>query len=95
MVVQAAVVMTLGWRPEGTTGKGERTVAQVKTDDLFHSGSAAHAQGLSINDCPYPANTNDHRVWRDGWSQARFADKDENVHDARSLSSARRGLSRR
>jgi ribosome modulation factor len=71
-------------------------VAQVKADDLFHLGVEAHASGLSINDCPYPANTNEHRVWRTGWSQARFADKDENVHDAPRVSSTkRRGLARR
>lgn len=68
-------------------------MAQVKADDLFSLGYDAHARGLSINDCPYPANTNEHRVWRTGWTQARFADKDENVHDApRAANKAKRSL---
>ena len=57
-------------------------MADVDADDWFSLGYAAQASGLSLLDCPYPDRTQPHEMWSSGWTQARFADIDENVFDA-------------
>jgi hypothetical protein len=36
--------------------------------DPFGSGIDARASGLGLDDCPYPHDSDEGRIWQDGWN---------------------------